>query len=385
MDSLHISNFKCFIETRVPLNRLTVMAGANGNGKSTVIQSLLFLRKTIEENFTIEQQNVLLEYYVESSEINANVALNKGYLLSLGNSSYVTNRHLGESIIKLAITTIDDGIEFQYKADSSESQLYLTALDCHRLGDSHLSTMPLLGKSFYYLNAERIGPRVSQTVQHYDYPNVGFQGENVAQLIANVNYTTDVEEERRHPKVKSRRLEVQVNAWLDDLMPGVSVSAKQSTETLTAQIQVENYYIKGDPTIATNIGFGISYVLPIIVTGLIAVEGSYMIVENPEAHLHPSAQSKIGRFLAMVANSGVNVIIETHSDHVVNGIQIAVAKEEIQSELATINFFSQKDGEEQPHIDSISINDKGELSNWPKGFFDQTQIDYAELFKLRRK
>ncbi len=377
MNLLSILNFKCFTETQIPLNRLTVMAGANGNGKSTAIQALLLLRKTIEENFKYGKTN----YEVQTDTLNANVALNEGYLLTLGNSSYVTNRHLGKSTIKIRIGDNKNYVLLNYEADIDDRQLFLTALSSINEGNNDSITQ----KAFYYLNAERIGPRVSQAVQHYDYPNVGFQGEHVAQLIADVNYITPVEEERRHPKVKNPRLEPQINAWLDDLMPGVRVSAKQSTETLTAQIQVENYYIKGDPTIATNIGFGISYVLPIIVTGLVATKGSYLIVENPEAHLHPSAQSKIGRFLAMVAEAGINVIIETHSDHVINGIQIAVAKGEIETGKTTINYFSQQEGEIQPNIESISISEKGELSNWPKGFFDQTQIDYAELFKLRRK
>jgi predicted ATPase len=316
---------------------------------------------------------------INDVSINRRIGLNSGYLLSLGNSSYVTNRNLGKSEISIGIDDGSNNISFEFEADDIKGQLYLTTFDSDYKGSNDI-----IKKTFYYLNAERIGPRVSQTIQYYDYPNVGFQGEYVAQLIADVNYITPVEEERRHPKIKNPRLEPQVNAWLDDLMPGVRVSAIQSIETLTAQIQVENYYIKGDPTIATNIGFGISYVLPIIVTGLIAEKGSFLIVENPEAHLHPSAQSKIGRFLAMVANSGINVIIETHSDHVLNGIQIAVAKEEIEADFTTINFFSQKDGEVQPNIDSISISEKGELSNWPKGFFDQTQIDFAELFKLKR-
>ena len=236
------------------------------------------------------------------------------------------------------------------------------------------------------LNAERIGPRINQGIKFYDFPNAGFQGEFVAQLISdtNSNYTFEIEDSRKNVNSKSPRLEQQVNAWLNELMPGVSVSASYSPDTHSAQIKVDNYYTKGDPTIATNIGFGISYVLPILVTGLIAKKGSFMIVENPEAHLHPSAQSKIGRFLAMVANSGVNVIVETHSDHFVNGIQIATALKEIDKDLVTINYFSQEEYSEQPNVESITINEKGELSNWPKGFFDQTQVDFAELFKIRK-
>ena len=118
-----------------------------------------------------------------------------------------------------------------------------------------------------------------------------------------------------------------------------------------------------------------------------------MIVENPEAHLHPSAQSKIGQFLAVIALSGVNVIVETHSDHVINGIQIATARRTISKEYVTINFFSKGENQQaenqtknrQPIITEITINEKGELSRWPKGFFDQTQIDYVKLLDLRRR
>jgi predicted ATPase len=167
-------------------------------------------------------------------------------------------------------------------------------------------------------------------------------------------------------------------------MPGVSVTASYDINTLSAQIKISNNYTIGESTIATNIGFGISYVLPIIVSGLIAKKGSYLVIENPEAHLHPSAQSNVGRFLSVIAKSGVKVIVETHSDHFVNGIQIAAALNEISNDEVTINFFSHEKVDNQPKLESISINQKGELSLWPKGFFDQTQIDFAQLFKIRK-
>lgn len=377
MDNLLIQNFKCFQDVTIPINSLTVMAGANGNGKSTAIQALLFLRKTIEENCKVYEGY----YMTERVEIESNVSLNSGYLLSLGNSGYVLNRQLSGDEITIGLSNETREVLVNYQTDITESQLFLKA---QKITPTVADILPILKKEFYYLNAERIGPRVSQAIQFFDFPNAGYQGEFVAQLIAGTNYTLSIESDRRHPKNQSPRLEQQVNAWLDELMPGVNIVAKQSIETLTAQIQVENQYTKGDPTLATNIGFGISYVLPIIATGLIAAKGSYMIVENPEAHLHPSAQSKIGRFLSMVAQSGVNVIVETHSDHVINGIQIASAKKEIDNNSVIINFFSQTEDNPQPMIENITINEKGELSKWPKGFFDQTQIDFAELFKIRK-
>jgi predicted ATPase len=377
MLNLEIENFKCFTHKTIPINGLTILAGANGNGKSTVIQALLFLRRTIEH--CAKWDNGKYSY----SEMNGlNVELNGTYCLALGNSFLVTPRNTSPDFVAITLNYSKEHFQVVYEIDDNIN-LHLKPIEVKNTINENES---IFKQEFYYLNAERIGPRISQSIKFYDFPNAGFQGEYVAQLISDTssNYTFEIEESRKNSNSKSPRLEQQVNAWLNELMPGVSVTASYSPDTHSAQIKVDNYYTKGDPTIATNIGFGISYVLPILVTGLIAKKGSFMIIENPEAHLHPSAQSKIGGFLAMVANSGVNVIVETHSDHFVNGVQIATALKEIDKDLVTINYFSQEKNSEQPNVESIYINEKGELSSWPKGFFDQTQIDFAQLFKIRK-
>jgi len=378
MEVLRIHNFKCFEEIDIDINAITVMAGANGNGKSTAIQALLFFRQTVENSFKIFEG-----YYINGREnFNNKIPLNGNYLLSLGNSSYVINRNANKEHIKISLGHDDkEDIAISYTANNFEPELYLTADKCSTLT---AGIYPVLKKEFYYLNAERIGPRLNQKIQFFDYPNAGWQGEYVAHLIAERGGYVPVDKERLFPETSNPGLEHQVNEWLNYIMPGVRVTVKNSPDTFTAQIQIENAYTKGDPTLATNIGFGISYILPIIATGLIAQKGSYFIVENPEAHLHPSAQSKIGRFLAMVANAGVSVIVETHSDHIINGIQIAVAEKVISNDLVSVNFFGGDVIGTQPEVIHISIKEKGELSQWPKGFFDQSQIDYSYLIQLRK-
>jgi predicted ATPase len=382
MEYLIIKNFKCFHDVEIPINNLTIFAGANGNGKSTAIQALLYLRRTVEH---CAKWNKKIYVYTKSNRLN--VELNGAYCLALGNSDQVLTKDSGDNSITLGLDDKDKKFHVQYQVE--EDKLFLTP---NKVDNQRNKESKLFIQEFYYLNAERIGPRIKQDIKFYDYPNTGFQGELTAQLLGdtNFNYSFKVEDKRifentDKTKKTSPRLIQQVNAWLNDLMPGVEVTASYNTDTLSAQIRINNHFTKNDPVIAPNIGFGISYVLPILVTGLIAKEGSYMIVENPEAHLHPSAQSKIGRFLAMVANAGVKVIVETHSDHVINGIQIAAAKKEINPESVTVNFFNQTTTFNQPELESISINAKGELSLWPRGFFDQTQIDFAELFKLRKQ
>ena len=383
MEFLKIENFKCFNEIHVPLNRLTILAGANGNGKSTVIQSLLFLRRTIEHCAAWEGHPEKKYHYQEINGLN--VELNDSYCLSLGNSQEIIPRNSKATQLKIGLEENASKFAIEYKNDI-DNLLWLTPINIENITEDQKKPYPLFSQEFYYLNAERIGPRIRQDITFFDFPNTGFKGEYVAQLIGdtNFNYTFEIDERRRNSKSKNKRLEQQVNAWLDEIIPGVSVNATYDINTLSAQIRIDNNYTGGESSIATNIGFGISYVLPIIVSGLIAKKGSFLIVENPEAHLHPSAQSKIGRFLAMVANAGVKVIVETHSDHLINGVQISCATNEINNDDVTINFFSQDNQSVQPKLESISISNKGELSSWPNGFFDQTQMDFAQLFKIRK-
>lgn len=378
METLTIKNFKCFEEISVPIDKLTVLAGANGNGKSSVIQSLLFVRNTIERNL-----GLFNDYYITESDIlNKDVPLDSAFNLALGDSSHIINRSAENDLLSIYLSSGDnEDFGFQYKSDLREPQLHVSLIDWSK---NFAKEIPILKREFYYLNAERIGPRVNQKIQHTDFLNCGWQGELTAQLISTKSGYHPIAQERLYPGTSNPGLEFQVNEWLSEIMPGVRLKAIQNLDTYTAQLRIENEYTRGEPALATNIGFGISYLIPIIVTGLVAEKGSYLIIENPEAHLHPGAQSKVGKFLAMVANTGVNVIVETHSDHLINGVQIAVAMKQIQHDLVLVNFFQNINGITQPDVKSIRIRENGELTNWPKGFFDQTQVDYSQLLQLRK-
>jgi predicted ATPase len=398
MEKLIIKNFKCFSDVEVNLNNLTVFAGGNGNGKSSAIQSLLLLRRTIEH---------CSEWKIDHFEYNKtnglNVELNDVYCLGLGNSENILHVEYDSPIIELGLMDEENNLEICYDVNDGK-ELFITPGSINSNSYCYPNN-PLFFQEFYYLNAERFGPRITQTLKFYDYLNVGFQGELTAQIIADIDslekksdFEIDKDRILDDPAfLKGSRFYHHVNAWLSYIIDGVTIDAKKDSETHTARIWVENNFSQGKPISPTNTGFGISYSLPIIVACLIAKKERMLIIENPEAHLHPSAQSKMGSFLGFVANAGVKIIVETHSDHIINGIQIAVAKKNIDNSKVTINYFykEQKSKEEleeekglgrkqQPLVKDISITEKGELSEWPKGFFDQTQIDFLKLNKIRR-
>lgn len=364
MRNLYLYNFKCFQDIGIKLNQLTALLGVNGSGKSSVIQALLLLKASIE---SVQSKNKF-------------VSLNGPFGIQLGTSSGIINQNTNDDNIKIALCDDDKNlIDVRYSINQVEEDLGLE-MYLHNI-DPSFKEMNYLS----FLCAERLGPRISQPLQRMDFLNVGVQGENTAQVISSKGGREKVRPECMFDGSKDRNLQAQVNQWLSYILPGVVIFANTDYHNLRASIKIENQFSSISPILSTNIGFGISYVLPVITSGLIAPKNSMMIVENPEAHLHPSAQSAIGEFLSMVARSGVMVILETHSDHIISGIQIDAAKHPEFAKQITINNFSIDEQKKQPYVEDIDVKSDGSLSKWPNGFLNQAQLDYIKLSKIQSR
>jgi len=124
----------------------------------------------------------------------------------------------------------------------------------------------------------------------------------------------------------------------------------------------------------TNVGFGLSYTLPVLVALLGMNPGGLLLIENPEAHLHPHGQAKVGELIARAAEAGIQVILETHSDHVLNGIRIAVKNGIIAPEKVALHYFQRADDDSLStgvEVVSPEIDADGRIDDWPEGFFDE--------------
>ena len=132
----------------------------------------------------------------------------------------------------------------------------------------------------------------------------------------------------------------------------------------------------------TNVGFGLTYTLPVLVALLSSRQGGLVIIENPEAHLHPKGQVALGELLARVANAGVQVIVETHSDHVLNGIRVAVAKGLTLPQDVQIHFFTRTRDSRHDVVTPV-LDTSGRLDYWPEDFFDQWNKSLEALLLLR--
>lgn len=363
---IKLKHFKCFEEYEINFRSLTVFAGSNSVGKSSIIQALLLARISVDK---------LVQYNLYSNDINEirniEIPLNGKYHLSLGNSKEILTRDVGDNLINIDLYESDnDFLKLEFRANDNKDDVFNIELSNH----THRGSFDILKDELYYLNAERIGPRLSYDVEDLDYTNVGWQGEYAIQVISQKGEDPiEGGEKRKHPEVLDDKLINQVRGWMKEIIPGFYLD----NAILEGQFKkAHTTYSKSSPP---NVGFGISYVLPIVVNALIAKEGKLLIVENPEAHLHPKGQSQLGRFLFKMAHSGVQVIIETHSEHVINGMRVASSIYDINPESILINFFTRKE-DSKVNINEILAKKSGDLSKFPRDFFDQVNQDMAEIF-----
>ena len=128
------------------------------------------------------------------------------------------------------------------------------------------------------------------------------------------------------PEHREHSLMAVVNHWLQGVTPGVRVELETvpAADSLIAGFSFDR---SGDVATrrfrATNVGFGLSYTLPVILA-LLAESGTLCLIENPEAHLHPRGQTKLAELAVRASIAGIQVIVETHSDHFMDGVRIAV-------------------------------------------------------------
>lgn len=368
-----IGGFKRFHSCTLKLAPLTALTGLNGAGKTSVIQALLLMR-----------QASLASHEIRTTPA---VPLSGVFGLELGSAQEVLNIQHGSPQIVLC-ANLQDGTSIRFVLSASKDLPYLELI----AGTPPMYIPGAIGgspRSFTYLCAERLGPRelLRDRPEPEDALGVGVQGEFCAQVIDAHGLN---EREKVHPKrrLPGRAAEVdaylkyQVEAWLSDIVRPIELDVARFPGILVRALRFRAP--GGEWVRAPNMGFGVSYCLPIVLAGLFAPEGSLLIIENPEAHLHPAGQSRMGTFLATIAAAGVQVILETHSDHVLNGIRRAIGEHRIlPPEHALVHFFDvTSDGE--PAMSTLRFTMGGNLNDWPRRFFDQYQLDVAALARVRR-
>jgi predicted ATPase len=173
---------------------------------------------------------------------------------------------------------------------------------------------------------------------------------------------------------KSDSLRNQVILWLDRISPGVSPQVQVAITSRTSELYYD--FVEGKEKTnsykSVNVGFGITYVLPIVIALLAAEKGDIVIIENPEAHIHPLGQRMLGELIALAGAGGVQIFVETHSDHIINGLRIMVKEKKVSKDDIGLAYFYKDDQDNYKHkYVTVGIEDNGQLDNWPDGFLDE--------------
>lgn len=367
IQQMKADNFKCFEHVDMEFSNLNLFSGVNSMGKSTLIQMFLLLRQSYEQN-----------------------ALEKGIYL---NGKY-TNLGIGKDVLytdseeNTIHITVRDEEGFLHAAYA-----YNAAADFLRIENINRKdwkNINLFYSGFHYIAADRLGPQSSYEKSYHevwDNNQVGNHGEYAVHYLQ-AHSLDEVENECvRYDEEENIRLLRQVECWMGEITPGVSLRMEEYGHSNRIGLMVHQAGSMGaDYYTAQNVGFGISYVLPVVLALLKAKKGELLILENPEAHLHPRGQRKMGELIARAAQGGVQIIVETHSDHVLNGIRLCAKNGRIDSNLVRFYFFTREqrenDGEYQivPVIESPILKEDGRLSFWPDGFFDEWDRAIDDLF-----
>ncbi len=334
MTELRIVGFKLFKDVSLKLQPLTILAGLNSSGKSTVLDAIRICR-----------DGKLPDGHGGHGELVSTQSADRKIIVE------VAGEHLSG---KMCVTR--EGMEHKQQ----------------------------LGAHCSFITADRFGPATTLPIRPEDSTeknDVGEHGEYTAELLEQHPQLAGLPVALRGPGMEENSgVRVNVNAWMSLVSPGFTVQSHSLEKTDLGRLSFSNRRPR-------NVGFGLSYTLPIFVQACffaakIAAGGNdhaVLLVENPEAHLHPRGQTAMGRFFAAAAACGVQCIVETHSDHFFNGVRIAVKEGDIPPESVICHYFEYDSVEEMSRTTTISMDAHGGCDTWPNGFFDETEVNLLKL------
>lgn len=373
LQEVTLTNFKCFEHLRLPCAPITLLCGLNGMGKSSVLQALLVLRQSIEAAWHQVPEELVLG----------------GDRADLGTGADVLFEDAKTNTVGIEVRDgripKPYGLFFEYISRADEL-LTVKESETYRWGaEKKWSDTPPVGGNLFYINAERNGPRklypLSETVGRWG--NLGSRGELALAYWNSHKDRVLMEKDPRGVGQSNRKLSAILEYWLDSISPGshLHLEPLHDADALLARFSFDR---PGDvetrPYRATNVGFGLSYTLPVLIS-LLSPPGTLCLIENPEAHLHPRGQTRLAELAVRASMAGVQVIVETHSDHFMDGVRISVHDGLVSPQEVAIHYFEREGG--RTVVSSPALDTEGRLSSWPAGFFDQHEHNLARLLEPR--
>lgn len=361
---LHLKDFKIHSDLELQLGGLTIISGQNGMGKSSVMQSLLLLRQSYNQGYI--------------SGINL-----KGNIVDLGSANDIECQSCEDGVLGVSLA-LDDGCALNFNFSYNQIEPYDTfipVIDPIPPRES-IEKCPLFTNNFQYISAFRFGPqktyeRDTNIVERQrQISMVNGQCEYAVHFLSFYGRKIRCNKELLFDSINDDTLSTQVQCWMQSISPrlGIKIEYAGQDFKLKYKFSREENTMTED-MYAINVGYGVTYVLPIVIAILSAEPGALILIENPEAHIHPRAQAELMKLIMKAAKAGIQIIIETHSDHIMNGALVAIAQDSKNSDLVKAYFFERDEHTHTSVPRSLEILKDGRIVNPPKGFFDQIDID----------
>lgn len=355
LNEISINGYKCIDSLNLYLQDFTLLAGVNSAGKSSVLQTILFLMGICQP---ADRHMIDLRY------------------ANLGKFTDIRNNVIGNREIRLSISaSLLSGETFSIKS-IVENAATTPSANPIKTVEKYYDNYKMI-----FLPVERIGVENSYEVNIQNADDIGVRGEYVYAYLAQHGQDRLVEEKflLEEDKNVGMSLSNQVDYWLEYLL-GFRMKANliQDVDQVVvtyANAQSHHYYR------AKNVGTGVTYISTLIIAALACKLGDTLIIENPEIHLHPRAQSRFMEFLAFLSERGLQIILETHSDHIYNGMRKCIKNKSLSREKIAAYYFELNQSM-QTHVEEIHFNDEGAELNHPYGMFDQFDDDLDELLGL---
>ena len=416
-----VSGFKSIAEEcEIDIRPLTILAGANSSGKSSIMQPLLMLKQTLEAPYDpgpllLDGPNV---QFTSAAQFLSKLISEKGedcfhiQIETDESHSVRTTFRTGQDGIELAEMTIERKLEVDQPLDRPPKPMTLypemdpeeikRLLDLNSMPEDLGENPKVVRRLRCFLNLESEDGRkgVSFTyelafniVNSIHLPGLRGNPERTYKLTSMgprypgrfENYAASIIHEWQ--ETTDERLKT-----LADALHTLELTRQVDTEKISdigIELRVDRlpYDSTGKPDMISiaDVGFGVSQVLPVLVALIVAEPGQLVYIEQPELHLHPSAQVELAQMLADAAKRGVRIVAETHSALLLLRVQTLVAEGYISQNLVKLHWFTRnKDGATQ--VKSAALDNAGAYGDWPEDFDDVdlgAQSRYIKASQLR--
>lgn len=344
LTKLDIIAYKSIEKQSFELKPLTLLTGTNSSGKSSVIQSIL-LALSVNSHKNQPYLDKLVLPYTDYEAVHCRWSASRDVMIGLSSAAG------DEGWFSLQ----QEGSKFE----SFESGKYLYE------------------QSLFYLSSNRLG---QEEISRLD-KNI-ISGEQGEYLFGTFERKKDkpICSELIHPDAYTPNLKAQLAYWLSKILD--QLIELESIEIASHSVKNTFKLDEIGEVSPINLGSGSSYLAKLLILGLTAKPGYLLLIENPEIHLHPKAQSQLAAFFTYLAGKGVQLVLETHSEHFLNSVRYQVYSNQILSDKVNIYY---KPSIRQPFLPfNISssghyLNSKNEIDDFPAGFFDASLIQLLEM------